>query len=182
MRKRRIRNSPAAFWTVAANCFPTGLSVRLATIGLYPAWREKRYPESRADPELGERYPSQPVLPGCDLPRDVYVFWPQPAPAWDGIVRWGAQATGDWGGRLYSRCHQKQPGRTGLSEGAFLYQRLNRAHACPGRSDLSGCQTLATFGTATVDHLSAVFGGHTGTKTVGALALQDARLKCSFHG
>jgi hypothetical protein len=42
-------------------------------------------------------------------------------------------------------------------------------------------QTLATFGAATVYYQTPSSGGHSRTKTVGALAFQDAGLKCSFH-
>lgn len=50
-----------------------------------------------------------------------------------------------------------------------------------GEQGLRG-QTCATLGTATGQHLPAVGSGHTGTETVDALTLQDARLKRSFHG
>lgn|GEM_PF-4269758 len=43
-------------------------------------------------------------------------------------------------------------------------------------------QTCAAFGTTTGQYLAAVSSRHTGTETVNALALQDAWLKCSFHG
>ena len=45
----------------------------------------------------------------------------------------------------------------------------------------SGSETLATFGATTGQNLTAVFGGHAGTETVGALAFQNAGLKSSFH-
>lgn len=46
----------------------------------------------------------------------------------------------------------------------------------------SGAETLAALGTATGNHLLAAFGGHTGTKTVVALTLEDAGLKSTLHG
>ena len=45
----------------------------------------------------------------------------------------------------------------------------------------SDSQLLATFCTTTVDDGAAVLGGHAGTETMSALALQIARLKCTFH-
>ena len=49
----------------------------------------------------------------------------------------------------------------------------------PGLSD---CQTLTAFGTATGQNGTAVLGGHTGTETVGASALDSAWLESAFHG
>ena len=43
-------------------------------------------------------------------------------------------------------------------------------------------QTCAAFGTTTGNNLTAVRSSHTGTEAVNTLALQDAWLKCSFHG
>jgi hypothetical protein len=45
-----------------------------------------------------------------------------------------------------------------------------------------GSEALATFGTTTGQNLASAFSGHAGTETVGALALQYAGLKSSFHG
>jgi hypothetical protein len=42
-------------------------------------------------------------------------------------------------------------------------------------------QTLAALGATVLDDLTAVCGGHTGTETVGTLALDYAGLKSSFH-
>ncbi len=42
-------------------------------------------------------------------------------------------------------------------------------------------EEFAAFGAATVDNLAAVLGGHAGAETVGALAFENAGLKCSFH-
>lgn len=44
-----------------------------------------------------------------------------------------------------------------------------------------GRQALAAFSPTTVKYVTAAFGGHAGTKTVSALTLDDAGLKCSFH-
>lgn len=43
-------------------------------------------------------------------------------------------------------------------------------------------QTCTAFGTTTGKNLAAVRSSHTGTESVNTLALQDAWLKCSFHG
>ena len=43
-------------------------------------------------------------------------------------------------------------------------------------------QTCTALGTTTGQYLTTIGSGHTGTETVGTLALQDARLKSSFHG
>jgi len=43
-------------------------------------------------------------------------------------------------------------------------------------------KTRATFRPARLDDEATVLGAHTGTKTVCTLALQVARLECSFHG
>jgi len=48
-------------------------------------------------------------------------------------------------------------------------------------SEISGSQTDATLGTASIDDFAAVTGGHTGTEAVGAGTLQVAGLKSSFH-
>lgn len=50
-----------------------------------------------------------------------------------------------------------------------------------GRLNLNASQLGAAFGTATGQNLAAILGGHAGTETVGALALQHAGLKCAFH-
>lgn len=42
-------------------------------------------------------------------------------------------------------------------------------------------QALAALGAAAVDQLAAVFCGHAGAKTMGALALEYAGLESSFH-
>jgi hypothetical protein len=51
-----------------------------------------------------------------------------------------------------------------------------------GKSDCR--QALAAFGTTAIDHGAAVFGCHAGTKTMGAGAVQIARLESTFgrHG
>jgi hypothetical protein len=46
----------------------------------------------------------------------------------------------------------------------------------------SGRQAGAPFGPTRLDHETAALGAHPGTKTVDALALQVAGLKCSLHG
>lgn len=56
--------------------------------------------------------------------------------------------------------------RQGLHEAGF---RLRR-------------QACTALGTATRQYLATIGCRHTGTETVNALALQDARLECSFHG
>lgn len=43
-------------------------------------------------------------------------------------------------------------------------------------------QPFTPFGTPRIEDLAASFGGHAGTKTMGALAMEITRLKCSFHG
>ena len=43
-------------------------------------------------------------------------------------------------------------------------------------------KALATFCAAAVQDLAATLGRHARAKAMGALALQDAGLKCSFHG
>ena len=60
---------------------------------------------------------------------------------------------------------------------ASLFSKGKPAH----QSQTSGCETLAAFGTATVDNVTTALGCHACTKTVGACAFQDARLECSFH-
>ncbi len=40
---------------------------------------------------------------------------------------------------------------------------------------------MAAFGATTSQNLTAIFGSHTSTETVGTLALQYAGLKCTFH-
>lgn len=45
----------------------------------------------------------------------------------------------------------------------------------------SNSQTLAAFGTATGQNDATVFGGHTGTETMGASALDCAWLESTFH-
>jgi hypothetical protein len=45
----------------------------------------------------------------------------------------------------------------------------------------SGNQAVTALGTAAIQYQTALGGSHTGTKTVGALALQYAWLKGSFH-
>ena len=52
----------------------------------------------------------------------------------------------------------------------------------PLKAVLSGCQTLAAFGTTTLDDEATIFGCHTCTETVVALTLEYAGLECSFHG
>src|SRR5690606_35542160 len=49
------------------------------------------------------------------------------------------------------------------------------------RSGLSDGQTLAALGAATGQNLTAVLGGHAGTETVGAGALEGAGLESTFH-
>ena len=48
-------------------------------------------------------------------------------------------------------------------------------------SPASGRQALAAFRTTAAEYQAAVLGGHAGAEAVGALALQDAGLKCSLH-
>mgnify|MGYP001824832126 CR=1 FL=1 len=48
-----------------------------------------------------------------------------------------------------------------------------------GRSDRQPGPTLGTTG---IDHTTAILGAHSGTKTMGTLALQVTGLKSSFHG
>ena len=44
-----------------------------------------------------------------------------------------------------------------------------------------GCQTRATFGTPSLDHLAAILGRHAGAKTVSPFALDYARLIGALH-
>jgi hypothetical protein len=44
-----------------------------------------------------------------------------------------------------------------------------------------GAQTLAAFGTTSVNYRTTAGSSHTGTETMGAFALQYAGLKRSFH-
>ena len=46
----------------------------------------------------------------------------------------------------------------------------------------SDCQVLATLGTTASKDGTAVLGGHAGTETVGASALDSAWLESAFHG
>ena len=50
------------------------------------------------------------------------------------------------------------------------------------RESRSGGQTSPAFCPAAGQYLAAFFGGHTGTETVGACALDKTGLKCTFHG
>jgi len=50
------------------------------------------------------------------------------------------------------------------------------------QGDRSDRKTRATFSPACLDDKTTVLGAHTGTETVSTLALQVARLECSFHG
>lgn len=50
-----------------------------------------------------------------------------------------------------------------------------------GHDRLDGDQHLAAFCATTVKYQATIFGGHACAKTVGALALDNAWLKCSFH-
>tara|TARA_R100000900_G_scaffold108691_5_gene84409 strand:- start:513 stop:887 length:375 start_codon:yes stop_codon:yes gene_type:complete len=74
----------------------------------------------------------------------------------------------------------KQPMCFGKSLGSHLTLTTING-AAQRRARLYG-QSLATFGTTTSQYSATVFGGHASTETVGALTLQYAGLKCSFHG
>ena len=50
-----------------------------------------------------------------------------------------------------------------------------------GQRQASGCEALPTFCTTAIDQVAAVLGSHTRAKAVGALPLEDAGLKGSFH-
>src|SRR5690606_2660049 len=50
------------------------------------------------------------------------------------------------------------------------------------RSGLSDGQALAAFGATAGQNLTAVLGGHAGTETVNAGALEGAGLESTFHG
>ncbi|AOY89416.1 hypothetical protein BKP64_15265 [Marinobacter salinus] len=62
---------------------------------------------------------------------------------------------------------------------AVRFRKIQSLHEADNRLRR---QTCAAFGTTTGNNLTAVCCGHTGTKTVDALTLQDAWLKRSFHG
>lgn len=74
------------------------------------------------------------------------------------------------------------PGET-LVDGSVLHglveHRISRAGRPTGRRLYA--QALAAFGTTGIEHLPSAFGRHAGTEAMGALALQVARLKGSFH-
>jgi len=50
------------------------------------------------------------------------------------------------------------------------------------RESRSGGQTSPALGSAASKYLATFFGGHSGTKTMGACAFDKAGLKCAFHG
>lgn len=56
-----------------------------------------------------------------------------------------------------------------------------RACGLVTQSGVLGRQAFATFGTTAIQYMTTTFGRHSSAKTVGALALQYAGLKCSFH-
>jgi len=95
------------------------------------------------------------------------------------------------GGRLASCCqNQKMPTASAILNPVenptviFGSQQTSGSwEAVVGtlRQTGSGAQTLAAFGTATGNHLAAVFGGHTSTETVAALTLDNTGLKSTFH-
>jgi len=63
-------------------------------------------------------------------------------------------------------------------------QQAGGAWKIPARDQqlgLLGSQAGAALGAACLDDLAAIGGGHAGTETVGAGALQAAGLKCAFH-
>jgi len=45
----------------------------------------------------------------------------------------------------------------------------------------SGSQAVTAFGTTTLEYQTSLGSGHTGTETMGTLALEDAGLESSFH-
>ena len=63
-------------------------------------------------------------------------------------------------------------------EQATVFAKAEIRHGIVGSL---GAQALAALGAAAVDQLAAVFCGHAGAKAMGALALEYAGLKSSFH-
>ncbi len=93
----------------------------------------------------------------------------------------------------------RQPGRTGEHDemaitgtpgiledptelGALEQPGAAGKALCADGPSSSRCQPGATFGAPGLDHLTPVLGGHPGTETMGAGALEVAGLECAFHG
>lgn len=74
-------------------------------------------------------------------------------------------------------CSEEAPGLAKGGRGAVTISA--GTHAANG---LSSRKALATLGAAATQDQATAFGGHPRAKPVCTLALEDAGLKCSFHG